>query len=178
MKRCRRSSRALMGLGWLWAVAGPLATLAEPTAAALPSERALVQWGARFKPGRYVVQSYDVEPNGWKVVPGTEKRTEACLSRGDLRAYARFPLTAPQTRDCKIAGAELTASAFVVFATACAHRDAPGQRLRGGAKLEWVDRSRFTMSTSLFLWEPDKPAPPKFLELLETQVRRVGDCAP
>lgn len=111
-------------------------------------------------------------------MPGTEKRKEACLSPGDLRAYARFPLMAPQARGCTIAGAELTAKALAVFAIACVHSDAPGQLLRGSAVVEWVDRSRFTVVESLFLWEPGKPAPPKILVGQETQVQRLGDCTP
>jgi hypothetical protein len=87
-----------------------IAVFAQPV---FPSEEQLSQWDARFLPGRYRIERYDVNVVG-EPIAGDVRTEERCLSRADMENVSRSPFVVAAAWQChtKIAEVKLTDSSL------------------------------------------------------------------
>jgi hypothetical protein len=74
----------------------PFTALAQ---AELPTDEQLRAWDAKFLPGLYNVQEFDLDAKG-QPVPKTVKAREQCLSSDDMQNISRAPLLAVVLWQC------------------------------------------------------------------------------
>ena len=67
--------------------------------AELPTDEQLRAWDAKFLPGLYNVQEFDLDAKG-QPVPKTVKTREQCLSSDDMQNISRAPLLAVVLWQC------------------------------------------------------------------------------
>lgn len=82
----------------------PLTALAQ---AELPTDEQLRAWDAKFLPGRYNVQEFDLDAKG-QPIPKTVKTREQCLSTDDMQNISRAPLAAMLFWKCSNQPAEVS----------------------------------------------------------------------
>jgi hypothetical protein len=82
----------------------PLAALAQ---AELPTDEQLRTWDAKFLPGLYNVQEFDLDAKG-QPVPKTVKTREQCLSTDDMQNISRAPMAAMLLWKCSNKPAEVS----------------------------------------------------------------------
>ena len=75
--------------------------------AELPTDEQLLAWDAKFLPGLYNVQEFDLDAKG-QPIPKTVKTREQCLSSADMQNISRAPLAAMLFWKCSNTPAEVS----------------------------------------------------------------------
>lgn len=172
----RRLRRCIGSLALTAVGLAPLSGLADPLEL-LPPDEALAEWDARFQPGRYALEEWDVDPTTDRPLAGSIQWTRVCLSKADIRRYSRLPLTTSDAWGCDYARVELDERSFAVGMTACTPAAAGAQPPVGLAAVRLTGRDQFeTVLAKLLPAQGDQAA--RSVIMKKAKAQRLGHCMP
>lgn len=167
---------------WVVALAAALAATLSSLATAEekrfepPPAAKLKQWDARFMPGRYAIEEFDLDPETREPVAGGVKRTEACLARSDLVNISRLPFAASMLWQCEPLKAVLN-ERELRLAMSCPPTDVEPGPMAGVAVVQLTGAQAF--STVLMKFVPGKSgAADRVVFAKGSTAERQGDCRP
>jgi hypothetical protein len=89
--------------------------VAQESAATLPNDEELKTWDAKFRPGLYKVQEFDLDKKTTKPNLKTVKEREQCLTSTDMSVISRAPVMAVLLyKQCLPVETKLSAQRFAI----------------------------------------------------------------
>jgi hypothetical protein len=164
-----------------YATLAVLAILSSPVAAELqvPSSEELAAWDAKFLPGLYERQDFQVDVQTRVPKPLSENASQQCLGRADLDNLARAPVIAFLVGKCQPHETTLDASSFLMRAMCTEHSKAVAVQivvsLSDDASTINIQTMRANMPDKV-KGKSKKQSDVVITSILETTMARLGDC--